>query len=101
MTTTKQDGISRREMLSRAGMGAAAAIGLGATILPVHAEPVARKKRVGANDKVVLGLIGCGGMGAQDMRTLMRKPEVSVAALCDVDKNRMSDDITAVTEAYG
>ena len=54
--------MSRRELLNKAGAGAAAAIGMGANILPVHAEPVVRKKRVGANDKVVLGLIGCGGM---------------------------------------
>ena len=32
------------------------------------------------------------------MRTLMRKPEVAVAALCDVDKNRMPNDISAVSD---
>ena len=101
MSATNRNNYSRREILNKAGV-AAAAIGLGSSsIKAVHAEPVARKKRVGANDKVVLGLIGCGGMGAQDMRTLMRKPEVAVAALCDVDKNRMPGDISAVTDQYG
>ena len=57
--------------------------------------------KVGANDKIVLGLIGCGGMGAQNMRTLADKPEISVAALCDVDKDRMPDDIKFVTQKYG
>ncbi len=57
--------------------------------------------KIGANDKIVIGLIGCGGMGAQNMRTLMDKPEISVAALCDVDKDRMPGDIADVTKKYG
>jgi|SRR5579872_367644 len=60
-----------------------------------------RKAAVAANDKIVLGLIGCGGMGAVDMRTLMEKPEVEVAALCDVDSARMPNDINDVEKKYG
>jgi predicted dehydrogenase len=56
---------------------------------------------VAANDKIVLGLIGCGGMGAVDMRTLMEKPEIEVAALCDVDSDRMTNDINDVEKKYG
>src|ERR1051326_8515718 len=89
--------VSRRDLLGRAGLVGA---GLAAGILPVHAEPVKREKRVGANDKIVLGLIGCGGMGANDMRQFMEKPEVEIAALCDVDKNRMPRDIKDVTAKY-
>src|SRR5690349_5285541 len=40
-------------------------------------------------------------MGAVDMRQLMEKPEVQIAALCDVDKNRMPNDINEVTKKYG
>jgi predicted dehydrogenase len=90
--------ISRREALGRAGLIGA---GLAAGILPVHAEPVSRPRKVGANDKLVIALIGCGGMGANDMRQLMDKPEVQVAALCDVDKSRMPKDIKDVTTKYG
>jgi predicted dehydrogenase len=57
--------------------------------------------KVAANDKIVLGLIGCGGMGAVDMRTLMEKPEIEVAALCDVDSDRMTSDIIDVEMMYG
>jgi len=64
-------------------------------------EKEAPRKRVAANDKIVLGLIGCGGMGAVDMRTLMEKPEIEVAALCDVDSNRMTNDINDVEKKYG
>src|SRR5579859_283789 len=99
MSGNSKTSVSRRELLAKAGAGGAAAA-LSSGITPVHAVPTARKRKVGANDKVVLGLIGCGGMGAVDMRTLMRKPEVEVAALCDVDDNRIPGDAQAVQEQY-
>lgn len=96
--------ISRRELLGTAGK-AAAVVGLGMTadalnIIPVHAEPIPRKRRVGANDKIVLGLIGCGGMGSFNMHQLMGHGEIEVAGLCDVDEARMPGDIKDVTEKY-
>ena len=39
----------------------------------------------GANDKIVLGLIGAGGMGRSNMHSLMELPGVEFAAICDVD----------------
>ncbi len=53
------------------------------------------------NEKLVLGLIGCGGMGAANMRNLMNFPDVSVAAICDVDDNRMTGDYNDVEKKYG
>jgi predicted dehydrogenase len=61
-----------------------------------------RHNRVqGANNRIVLGLIGCGGMGAVNMRNLMDKQGVEVAALCDVDTGRMGGDIADVEKKYG
>ena len=40
-----------------------------------------------ANDRLVIGLIGCKGMGFSNLRNFIKFPEVSVKALCDVDKN--------------
>ncbi len=99
------DRLSRRELLGNTGK-AFAALGVGAaanawSILPVHAETTSKPRRVGANDKLVLGLIGCGGMGAANMRNLMGKSEVQVAALCDVDDSRMPNDIKDVEAKYG
>jgi len=65
------------------------------------AEPSARSRQVGANDKLVLGLIGCGGMGASNMRSLMAFPDVEVAALCDVDYDRIPNDYMDVEKKYG
>lgn len=39
------------------------------------------------SEKVVVGLIGCKGMGFSNLRNFIKFPEVSVKALCDVDKN--------------
>lgn len=90
------------DLSRRTFIGAAAAVGAGlaADVVPAPAARGARRA-VGANDKLVLGLIGCGGMGAHNMRALMEKPEVEVAALCDVDEARMPGDIKNVTEKYG
>jgi len=54
-----------------------------------------------ANDKLVIGLIGCGGMGAANMRNLMNFNDVEVAALCDVDDNRVPNDLRDVEKKYG
>jgi predicted dehydrogenase len=39
---------------------------------------------MGANDRVQIGLIGCGERGRHDMDTFIKTDTVSVAALCDV-----------------
>ncbi|MGH9327862.1 MAG: Gfo/Idh/MocA family protein [Terriglobia bacterium] len=39
---------------------------------------------LGANDRVRLGVIGCGGRGTSDMGVFMGNPEVEVVAVCDV-----------------
>lgn len=94
--------LSRRDFLGSAGKAAAVGTGaaLGLTVLPVHAEPTSKPRRMDKNSKVVLGLIGCGGMGSANMRALMDKDEVEVAALCDVDEGRMGGDIQAVIRKY-
>src|SRR5581483_4686834 len=91
---------SRREFLGKVGAAAVGA-GLASTGLGAFAEPKTARRRVMANDKIVLGLIGCGGMGAANMRNLMGHPEVEVAAVCDVDENRMAGDIADVEKKYG
>jgi predicted dehydrogenase len=40
--------------------------------------------RVGANDKIVLGFIGTGGMGSGLIDIFKRFPQVEIAAVCDV-----------------
>jgi hypothetical protein len=42
---------------------------------------------VGANEKVVVALIGCNSQGWTDLVSFMKLPHVECAALCDVDQN--------------
>jgi predicted dehydrogenase len=55
---------------------------------------------LGANDRIQLGLIGCGGRGIGVMRTFMR-PEnnVAVTAVCDVWSERIDAARNRATEA--
>ncbi|HSG72788.1 MAG TPA: Gfo/Idh/MocA family oxidoreductase, partial [Planctomycetaceae bacterium] len=41
-----------------------------------------------ANDKLVVGLIGCGGRGMHDAGLFQRGSNVEVAYVCDVDESR-------------
>ncbi len=85
---------TRREFLA-ATTATAVGIGLG---IPSTARA---KGQASPNDKVVFGLIGCGGMGAANMRRFMEQPDVDVAAVCDVDSARMTGDIKSIEEKYG
>jgi predicted dehydrogenase len=86
------DRITRRQFLKNAG-GAAAGAALG-TIAGTMFAGSAK----GANEKVVVGLIGCGGMGMSDVRDFLRTRQVILAAACDVDKERLQN---AVRETGG
>lgn len=39
---------------------------------------------LGANDRIQLGVIGCGDRGRHDLSMFLKDPTVSVAALCDI-----------------
>ncbi|MFW5760067.1 MAG: Gfo/Idh/MocA family protein [Cyclobacteriaceae bacterium] len=48
------------------------------------ANAINRKK---PNETLVIGLIGCKGMGFSNLQNFVKFPDVRVKALCDVDKN--------------
>lgn len=69
---------TRREFIESVTAGAAALTALsGATAVGK-----------GANDKLIVGLIGCGGRGMHDARNFASMPNVEVAYVCDVDEGR-------------
>jgi predicted dehydrogenase len=83
---------SRRQFLhqSAAGVVAAGAASLGATGVAAQtaAQTAALQGRVGgANRRIRVGLIGCGGMGTGDLRDMLKQGAECVA-LCDVDDNQ-------------
>ncbi len=95
--SSRSTAVTRRDLI---GGAATLGVGLAAGIIPVHSEATARKRRIGANDKVTIALIGCGGMGPENLRQLMKKEEVQVAALCDCDSSHLPKHVQEVEDAY-
>jgi predicted dehydrogenase len=62
---------TRREF-SRAAIGA------------VSATALSQSRILGANDRIRLGIVGCGGRGTQDWDTFLQQPDVEPVAACDV-----------------
>ena len=56
---------------------------------------------LGANDKIRLGLIGCGGRGRSVMKAFQENPSVSVAAVCDVYSERIDQVLETAEGARG
>jgi predicted dehydrogenase len=50
---------------------------------------------LGANDRVQVGFIGYGLMGAQHVETFKRQPDVDLAAVCDVYEPRLAQGLAA------
>src|SRR3954451_21637059 len=70
-------GISRRSVLRRAGSAAAF-------------TAASYSKVLGANNRIRLGLIGCGGRGRGVLGTFVQTDQVEVPAVCDVWPERMA-----------
>jgi len=66
--------MNRRELLRGAGVAAGLAQTAGSS----------QGARAAANDRVGVGLIGCGGQGTWDQRSFLEQPDVEIVALCDV-----------------
>jgi predicted dehydrogenase len=77
----------RRSFLKQVGLGAAA---LGSVNVA----------RAGDDRRVVLGIIGPGGMGSGHIRHLAGRKDVSIAYVCDPDANRLAQAVKE-TESRG
>lgn len=80
-------GRSRRDFLKTAALAAAGVAGLG------HR---AFAQSMGANEKIVLGAIGTGGMGRSNLNSFLELPGVEVAAICDVDQTHANEAAAGV-----
>src|SRR5215471_3143693 len=59
----------------------------------------AEDKKVAANDKVRVALVGCGGMGRANLHDFMRIPEFEIVGLCDPDPGHIQDALNDVKKA--
>ncbi len=69
---------SRRQFLKHTSFGLAA----------VASFEMSRGKAASPNEKLVVGLIGCGGRGNHDANLFKSVPNVEIAYVCDVDEAR-------------
>lgn len=81
--------VGRRTLLKRAGLAA------GVVSFPhiIPRECMSAAGRRGANDRLTVAHIGVGGMGTFHLKSMvdrMKKGQVNVAAVCDVDENRLA-----------
>jgi predicted dehydrogenase len=77
----------RRDFLRRATAGAALAF------------PALRLGAAGSNQEIRLAVIGLGGKGRGHARTLLKFPGARLTALCDVDPQRLAEQVAAAKEA--
>ena len=84
--------LNRRDFVKLSSAGIAAVTALGAS--------QAQSPR-GANDKLVIALIGCGGRGMSDATRFSELPNVEVAAVCDVDDARRGAAAKSLNVAAG
>jgi predicted dehydrogenase len=97
MTEREHPAISRRAFITKTGAGL---LGLSALEQRFLAKGFAATG-VAASDRIVLGMIGVGGMGKNRLRGFLEHPDVEVAAICDVDASHVEEAIAIVREKRG
>lgn len=75
---------SRRRFLQNTLLASA---GLAMPNLVTAEHLAALNKKIGANDQLNYGLIGCNGMGWSNMSAHLKIPQVNCVALADIDQN--------------
>ncbi len=62
---------------------------------------VAQLSQANDADPNAIGIIGVGGMGMNHLKQLARRTDVSIAYVCDVDRNRLQNAVKTVQEISG
>ncbi|HTL56153.1 MAG TPA: Gfo/Idh/MocA family oxidoreductase [Candidatus Limnocylindrales bacterium] len=86
-----EHGFNRRRFLQNSTTLAAAI-----AVLPTR-SPL----RAGANEKVVVGLMGAGGRGSTLAGFFAKRPDVEIAYVCDADSRRLPTAQKVVEQAQG
>src|SRR5262249_47242983 len=85
---------SRRGFLQRSLLGLTAAglpLWYARELVAADEEKKARDKEPLPNEKLRIGLIGCGGMGQGDCGDALATKQVELVAVCDVDRKHAED----------
>ncbi len=95
-----QDSVSRRAFIGKSVV--AGAVGASVPYF-VSASALGQGPGTGANDRIRVGLIGCGGMGRANLTNCSVHKDVVVTAVCDVQKARVEsarEDYKGSAKAY-
>jgi predicted dehydrogenase len=95
--TSKNDAKGSRGNLDRRGFLALSA----ATGVALHVGQSAIAAAPGANDRLVVGVMGTGGRGTGLAGAFQRQPNVDVAYVCDVDQGRVERAAQTVSKISG
>ncbi len=76
---------SRRSFLKRSSLAVAV------SALGGSGFAMGTRRKVSANDKIVIGAIGCGGMGRGDIAAFLHNDDVECPIICDVDDAMMGE----------
>lgn len=89
--------ITRRRFLARAAQTGSL------LILPqfVPARALGRDGAVAPSQRIVLGAIGIGGRGQEDLRHFLEQPDVQFVAICDVRQERRQAVKQMADDRYG
>src|SRR3954463_729132 len=87
---------SRRRFL-RDSLGAAG----GAALSAPPARAASTDAVAGANDRIRIGVIGCGGQGRSDLKDFVKIRNVECVALCDVDDAQIAKTQSEILDAPG
>src|ERR1039458_8022094 len=89
-----QNNANRRDFLRAATAGVAVA---GAPAMLAQSA-ASRSRILGANDRIRVALIGCGGQGSGDLRDFLKIKNTECVALCDVDDRQSARASKSVVE---
>jgi len=85
----RQHGVQRRQFMAATGAALSVPYFVPSSVLASPGKP-------GANDRLTVAHIGVGGMGKghlQRMTKFRDEGKVNIAAVCDVDENRLADAV--------
>lgn len=101
-TSASNDGTTRRTFLKQAGVATAGVLVTGMARSSAYA--LAPGRVIGANDRIKIGHIGCGGQGSTHIRLLKEQASdqnIQSIAVCDIYERRLNEARqTSGGEAY-
>jgi predicted dehydrogenase len=69
--------------------------------LIIPASALGRDGAVAPSDRVVMGLIGTGWQGINNVNSFLAEPQAQIVAVCDIEKNHLAEGLALVNKAYG